>query len=134
MTFEDLQQIAENDTKVNPRKSDSWRVAWKALSGFFGGMRAVDIDHAKLNEYVSHRLALPRTRGTVKVELATLRRAFNLAAIDGKAIPPKFPTVEESAPRKGFFEVDAYMALLVRLPEDIAALTKILEGNGMAVV
>ena len=55
------------------------------------------------NAYVSHRLALPRTRGTVRVELATLRRAFNLAAIDGKAIPPKFPTVEESAPQEGLF-------------------------------
>ena len=82
-------------------------------------MKARSIDHAKLQEYVAYRLGMKRTRGTIRVELATLRRAFRLASIDGKAICPTFPTVAPSTPRTGFFEADQYTALLDQLPEPI---------------
>ena len=93
-------------------------------------MKARAIDHAKLQEYVIHRLAMKRSRGTIRVELATLRRAFRLAAIDGKAICPTFPTVAPSTPRKGFFEADQYTALLSALPEAIQAVVIFLRETG----
>lgn len=131
VTFEDLQQIAAHHTRVKPRKSEgSWRAAWKTLGGFFAGMRAQAIDHATLNAYVASRLAQGRARGTIRVELATLRQAFNLAAIDGKAICPKFPSIEPSAPRQGFFEPDQYDALLAALPDVFQALVGFLRETG----
>ena len=131
VTFEDLKRIAEAHTALKPRKAEgSWRASWRALSAFFGGMRALDIDHARLTTYVEHRLKMRRARGTVKVELATLRQAFKLAVIDGLAICPLFPTLPESAPRRGFFEVDAYTALLAQLPEAIQALVTFLRETG----
>jgi integrase len=131
VTFEDLKQIAEHDTQVNPRKSTgSWRAAWKTLGGFFAGRRAMAIDHAALQEYVAYRLKMGRSRGTIRVELATLRSAFNLAAVDGRALPPKFPSVEPSAPRKGFFEADQYQALLARLPDVFQPLVIFLRETG----
>ena len=59
-----------------------------------------------------------------------MRQAFNLAAIDGKVIPPKFPSVEPSAPRTGFFEADQYPALLAQLPEAIQPLVAFLRETG----
>jgi integrase len=131
VTFEDLHQIAVHQTRRQPRKSaKSWRPAWKALAGFFAGMRAMRITHATLNEYVAYRLAMSRARGTIRVELATLRHAIKLAAIDGLALCPTFPSVEPSAPRKGFFEPDQYQALLAELPEAIQAVVRFLRETG----
>ena len=131
MTFEDLRRIAEAQNALKPRKAErSWRASWKALDGFFAGMKAIAIDHAKLTEYVAYRLSMHRARGTIRNELAAIRQALKKAALDGKALVPIFPSVEESAPRKGFFEVDAYAALLAQLPEDIQAVISFLRETG----
>jgi integrase len=131
LMFEDLRRIAEVQNTLKPRKAErSWRASWKALDGFFAGMKAIAIDHAKLSEYVEHRLSMHRARGTIRVELAAIRQAFKKAAIDGLAICPTFPHVEESAPRRGFFEADQYTALLDQLPEDIRAVIIFLRESG----
>ena len=131
LTFEDLRRIAEDQNALKPRKAErSWRASWKALDGFFAGTKAIAIDHAKLTEYVAYRLSMHRARGTIRNELAAIRQALKKAALDGKALVPTFPSVEESKPRKGFFEVDAYTALLDRLPEDIQAVIAFLRETG----
>ena len=131
VTFEDLRRIAEDQNALKPRKAErSWRASWKALDGFFAGTKAIAIDHAKLTKYVAYRLSMHRARGTIRNELAAIRQALKKAALDGKALVPTFPSVEESKPRKGFFEVDAYAALLAWLPEDIQAIIAFLRETG----
>ena len=57
------------------------------------GARARDITLDRLTAYVVERQDAGRQLGTIRNELAVLKRAFHLAERAGKAICPPFPAL-----------------------------------------
>jgi Phage integrase family len=77
--------------------------------------------HAEV--YIEARQQAGRKNSTIKNELAILRRAFRLAAEDGRvAVIPKFPMPEVDNARQGFFEANEYRAVLAELPAQLRPL------------
>lgn len=120
-TFEDLATMIEADYRANELRSlDRMRRSLFHLRGVFGLSRALDITPDRLNHYVQVRMEEAAARGTIRLELAALRRAFRLAHRAGK-VPavPVFPSLRGSDPRTGFFEADDLAAVLHHLPEPL---------------
>ncbi len=92
------------------------------LRPFFGGMRADQVTTAVVHRYIAKRQSERKANGTINRELTMLRRAFSYAT---EVNPPKVGKVprisklEEGPPRKGFFELAEYEAMLVALPDEI---------------
>jgi hypothetical protein len=106
------------------------------LRPFFGAMQASAVGTREIQSYIAMRRK-PCTRklenrgtrtyraaanATINRELAILRSAFHMGR---KCDPPKvrtvphIPKLKESAPRKGFFERDAFLAVRSHLPEEL---------------
>jgi integrase len=84
----------------------------KRLQPFFGGLRAVNVTTPLLERYVEKCLEQGLAAATVNRDLASLRRALNLAVQAG-TLPkvPSFPHLAEAAPRSGFVEESQYQKL-----------------------
>src|SRR5258706_10998668 len=96
-TFGDLAAIIENEYKINGRKSlDRLLLSIKHLRETFGHMRAIDITHDRLLAYATARLEHAKP-GTVRIELAALKRMFKLGRKASKVTHrPEFPTLTVS--------------------------------------
>jgi integrase len=117
LRFEDLAALITADYRNQGRKSlHSMTAALKRLGEVFAGWKASAITHQALQRYVDTRRAQGRADGTIRVELAVLRRSFHLAARTGQGSVPVFPTVKAADPRTGFFEWEEYQAVLQELP------------------
>jgi integrase len=118
------------------------------LLPYFGGRRMATITTADIRAYVAARQAqttlvrraytrrgtaghlrhIPETRRVVAAvspaeinrELTLLKRAFSLAIQSGKLlVKPYIPLLAEPAPRGGFFEREAFVAMRAHLPADL---------------
>jgi integrase len=119
MMFEELITGVENDYKVNGRKSfDKVTSRSKHLTKSFAGWKARDITTAEIRAFVAKRQAERASNGEINRELALLRRAFTLA-LEAQKITrrPHIPHLEESSPRAGFFEPDAFRAVITHLAD-----------------
>lgn len=118
LTFADLAAMIRADYKANDRRSAASRLEPSLihLRAFFEGpAQAITID--RVTAYVAHRRAVARP-ATVNRELATLRRALNLAYRAGKlARVPHIKALAENNARKGFFEAEQFQAVLANAPE-----------------
>ncbi len=77
-----------------------------------GGVRAVDVTLPRLERWANEQLAAGFARGTVKVDLAYVRAAFNVARRQGLiTLRPEFPTIRVDNARQGFFEPHQYVAV-----------------------
>lgn len=119
LSFEDLARLLSDDWRANERRSlERLSVALRNLAGYFGGWRARDIDFGALQAYRGWR-AREVSAATIRWELGALHRAFKLAARAGKAECPPFPEKLPGAKtRRGFFEVEEWMAIRQHLPEE----------------
>jgi integrase len=122
-TFEDLAQIIRDDYRVNGRKSTgTLETLLHRLEAAFAGARATTITADRLTRYVAERLDAGAAGSTVRNETNALKRAFRLAKRMGKvAQVPEFPTVRVADPRSGFFEREAFAAVLAQLPVSLQA-------------
>lgn len=122
-TFEDLAQVIRDDYRVNGRKSThTLETLLHRLGETFAGARAATITTDRLTSYVSQRLDAEAAGSTVRNETSALKRAFRLAKRMGKvAHVPDFPTVRVADPRQGFFEREAFAAVLAQLPVPLRA-------------
>jgi integrase len=125
------------DYRIND-KSIEWAtgVVEVHLRPFFGSMKASAVGTDAINRYIEKRRQ-PETRvypngskreygpannSTINHEFTLLRRAYNLGK---QASPPKvmtvprIPRLAENAPRQGFFEDEAFVAVRRALPEEI---------------
>jgi integrase len=124
-TFEDLEQGLLDDYRVNGRKSTRRAVGClKNLRARLGHLRARDLTLDRLNAYVAARLDEGARPATVQTEMAILKRAVHLAERAGKARRLPFPILRISNTRQGFFEWEAFQAVLAALPSAIAALAE----------
>jgi integrase len=85
-------------------------------------MRAMDITTDKVRKYMAGRQEAGYSNAEINRELAALKRMFNLAR---QQSPPKvdhvpyIPMLPEDNVRKGFFEPEAFRAVLKELPEPL---------------
>jgi integrase len=122
-TFDDLMRIIRDDYRVNGRKStDTLETLINRLAQSFAGVRAISITPDRLSRYVAERLDAGAAGSTVRNETNALKRAFRLAKRMGKiAQVPEFPSVRIADPRAGFFEREAFAAVLAQLPAALRA-------------
>jgi hypothetical protein len=86
------------------------------LDHFFKGRRLVDISGALVTQYVSARQAEGASNATINRELAVLGRVLRLAYEHGKLFRlPVIHKPKEAGPRQGFFEKEAFQAVVARL-------------------
>lgn len=119
--FEDLGRILLADYQANGRRSLK-RVegAFVHLRGFFGDVEAIETTSDRIVNYIAWRQEQRAAIATINRELAALRRAFRLTQKAGKvAFRPGISTLREENRPKGFFEADAYRAVLENMPEDL---------------
>ena len=106
----------------------------KHLDGFFAKQRLAGINGAVATAYVAYRQKDNAANGTINRELAVLTKMLRLAAEHNKLV--KLPTIhklKESAPRKGFFERDAFLGVRAQLPDDLQVAVSIAYALGWRV-
>jgi len=110
-----------NDYRANERPSiDRLHFALQRLLPFFGEMRAVQVSPAQVSRYVAQRQESRMSNGTINRELVVLRRMFNLAQENEKLHRvPKVKTLREDNIRQGFFEDEAFQAVLKLLAPEV---------------
>jgi integrase len=109
----------------------------KHVRAFFGHMRAVDVDAARVDAYRQARLAEKTRRGgmattaTVNRECAVLRRAFRLGMEQERvAHMPTIRMLREAAPRQGFVEPATFETIVANLEEPLADIARFGYGTG----
>jgi integrase len=123
LRFEELAADLLTDYRVNGKRSlDKAQRSVRHLQGYFGGMRAVDITTNTVRAYVARRQEAGYANAEINRELAALKRMFNLAL---QHTPPKvahkpyIPMLWEDNVRQGFFEAEAFRAVLTKLPDHL---------------
>lgn len=110
--------MIRTDYRLNQKKSTKrLEESLKHLDSYLGGMKVSQINTKTINAYTMWRLEKGVGPGTVNRELTALKRALNLAKIEGyiKSVP-YMRMLKEPAPRQGFLEHDQYLAILKHLP------------------
>ena len=130
-SFEDLGAMLVDDYIVHERKSlDRAELSIRHLKGFFAQARAVEITSDRISAYIRSRLDHAKP-GTIRLELAALKRMFALGMLAGKvASRPLFPSLAVSNARTGFFEEPELKAVLAELPGHVRPLVLFLSWTG----
>lgn len=121
-TFKQLAALLTDDYAANGRKStERAKISIKKLESWFGDDRVVAITTGRIKSYVAGRFSEGAKAGTVRIELAALRRMFTLAAEswDGFEHQPHFPKVAPGPARTGFFEEQDLRRVIANLPEEL---------------
>lgn len=132
VTFADLKTMLTSEYQTNGRKSlKRAEVALKALEGYFGLFRALDITTDRVTEYIRQRQQAGIKPATIRYELSILKRMFTLAIraekLDRK---PYIPSIEVRNVRAGFFSETEFQALLSHLPEQVKPVVEFLWLTG----
>jgi integrase len=100
---------------------------------FFGNVRCKKIDSDLLDEFVTHLRQQDYANGSTNRSLSALRAMLHYAKTKKKVgvVPDSFPIQPEAKPRKGFFELAEYRALLASLPDHLKPLLAIGFWTGM---
>ncbi len=90
----------------------------KPIREYFGRWRASEVSAPTVRAYINNRLETKKAAATINRETQLLGQAFRLAEQDGRlsSVPPMHQ-LAESKPRSGFFEREAFEALVAALPE-----------------
>jgi integrase len=123
VTFDELAEDLIRDYEDNNQEVWRIKIAINHLSGFFKGMKAVNITSDMVKkEYIPYRRKKDPyvTNSTINVDLAALIRMFNLAAESNPNwtwLPKIKKLSTKGNQRTGFFEIDEYMKMKDALPE-----------------
>jgi site-specific recombinase XerD len=125
VTYDDLRALIITDYTNNGRKSlgDLKTTRLPRLDDVFGGTTAIDITTTSVEQYKTVRLKDGSAPATVNRELASLKRMFRLGLRQGiVATMPYISMLAEHNVRKGFFELDQFLAILKHLPTEYHSL------------
>jgi integrase len=121
VTFDELAEDLKTEYRIQGRKSlDRLGNSVNHLEKVFKGMRAMEINTARVKRYIDFRQKEGAKNGTINRELAALSKMLNLGAQNTprKVVAiPHIPKLKEANPRRGFFEYEEYKAVLDNLPE-----------------
>lgn len=139
-TFNEAARDLLNDYTTNKKRSYKVvkRRVEKHLLPYFGGRRLASITTVDVRAYVAHRQEQgivawkgPRkgerikdvSNGEIDRELQHLKRIFSLAVQADRIFrKPHIPLLDESKPRKGFFEREQFESVRKHLPEPLRPL------------
>jgi integrase len=136
VTLADLKALLDNDYARNGRRSKGrLDQAWEHVTGFFGPReKAVSVTALRVERYLEARTGEGAAPATVRLEIAALRRGFNLARKTGTLLanecPAAWPTIAPDNRRKGFFEDRDLDKVISHLPADHADLIEFLRWSG----
>lgn len=139
VTLEDLQRaIVADYLRQSRRSSRRLGQLWKHLLLHLGkDTPAARVSPAALDAFVTARLEEGASRATVRLELASLRRAFTLAVRSGALLanetPRAWPALRPSDARRGFFTPDEVARVVAALPLDEGDLVAFLAASGWRV-
>lgn len=124
--FEDLAQGIRDDYRINRRRSTgSMNAALRHLEAAFGMMRALDMTTERVRSYIVDRQDEGAANATIQIELAILKRAFNLAVQAG-TLPhrPHIPSIQIDNARQGFLSAADVDRICGNLPDELAPLVR----------
>lgn len=119
LSFEDAAKDLLNDYQINGKRTlvDVKRRLDLHLTPLFRGRRMAAISSSDAREFIAARQSEGASNGEINRELAALKRMFNLAIQAGKLFAkPHIPMLREDNVRRGFFERDAFEAVVTHLP------------------
>ncbi len=117
--FHELAEDLVTEYEINGRKSLRDLEARNRLHilPVFGECRASEITTSDISRFVLARQDAGASNAEINRELASIKRAFTLGMIAGKALArPHIPMLKENNVRTGFFEPDQFAALKKKLP------------------
>lgn len=126
VTFEDLAAMIETDYAVNDRSSKAQlKSTLKRLRTHFALSLAVDITTDRIKAYIQAQQEEGYANGTIRKDLAALKRAFNLA-VQARRLSsrPYIPGVKVDNARKGFLTAADVDAVCREIGEDLAPLVR----------
>ncbi len=116
--FDDLLR----DFRINGKSEWAPLIVEVHLRPYFGELNTKKVTFSVIQDYIEKRKALGRANGTINRELTLVRRALNFAKNDTGKVKhevPKITRLKEADPRKGFFELDQYDAMLAQLDGEL---------------
>jgi integrase len=121
LRFENLAEDFRTDYRINRKRSlDKAERSVRHLARSFGGMRAREITTDRVRAFIQQRQKAGVSNAEINRELAALKRMFNLALRAGRLFSkPYIPSLHENNVRKGFFEEEAFRAILAELPNPL---------------
>lgn len=137
ITFDELAEDFLTDYKINNKKSrDRAERSVRHLKKGFQGMKVMNINTPRIQNYIKGRLNGGVANATINRELAALKRMLNLGA---KQTPPKVtqvpyvPMLKENNVRKGVFEYEDFVKLRDALPKYLRGLVTFAYKTGWRV-
>ena len=121
VTYDDAAKALKEHYTVTGERDVTEAGYWLAhLDRYFKGRRLASIGTRDSEQYALRRQGQKASNGSINRELAVLGRMLKLAyEHDRLARLPVLRKLEESAPRQGFFERDAFAAVRRRLDDDL---------------
>jgi integrase len=135
VTYNDLEAMLLDGYRANRRPSiDRVEHACAHLRRFFNAMKARDITADRVTRYAVERQRAGASNATVNRELAALKRMLKLGEIAGRVEHrPHVGMLQERNVRTGFFEREAFEAVLRHLPVALRALFEVAYLTGWRV-
>lgn len=132
VTFEDLAQMIRDDYAAQQRRATKQlESTLKRLGRTFAGFRAVDITTDRLTAYVRARQEDGYAAGTIRKDMAAIKRAFNLAIRAGRlATKPYIPSVRVQDAREGFLTLAEVEKVAKEIGPDLAPVVRFSAWTG----
>jgi integrase len=126
ITFEDLSRMISDDYAAQRRRATKQLDSTlKRLARRFAGFRAVDITTDSLTTYIRDRQDEGYAAGTIRKDMAAIKRSFRLAIRAGHlAVMPYIPNVRVQDAREGFFTMAEVDAVAREIGEDLAPVVR----------
>lgn len=122
VTFDDMAEDFLNDYRTTGKRSldVAERRVKKHLKRFFGNKTAHGTTTADVRAFIVARQEEKAALGEINLELAALKRMYNLALRAEKIMrKPYIPALQLNNARQGFFERWEFERLLAKLPDEL---------------